>query len=122
MAIPDIILTGNKPINNRQPQIVDCNPVRATHRNILTPAFQETAITETSSQEDLQDKCGSLSEWLAMISIESPRVSADDDVDPYLSRYSVPDVDNAKPSELVSLKWHGFASSKWIMQLLFQLL
>lgn len=79
-------------------------------------------VTETTPQEDLHDECGSLSEWLAMISIESPRVSADDHVDLYLCRYSVPDADSAKPSNLASLKWHGFASSKWIMQLFLVLL
>lgn len=70
-----------------------------------------------ATQEDLQDDCGSLSEWLSMVSLESPRVSAEDDIDPYLSRYAIPDGDNAKPSNLVSFKWHGFAPSKWVMQL-----
>ncbi|RJE24199.1 hypothetical protein PHISCL_03466 [Aspergillus sclerotialis] len=79
-------------------------------------------IPENASQEDLQDECGALSEWLAMVSIESPRILTEDNVDPYLSRYCVPDVERAKPSNLVSLKWHGFATAKWIMQLFFELL
>lgn len=120
--ISDINSTENKPIKNIQPQIIECNPVRITHHNILTPAFQETAIPETASQEDLQDECGSLSEWIAMVSIESPRVLAEDNVDSYLSRYCIPDAERAKPSNLVSLKWHGFAPAKWVMQLFFELL
>ena len=52
-----------------------------------------------------------------MISLESPRVAAEDDVDPYLCRYSVPDSDDAKPSDLVSVKWRGLIPPRWIMQL-----
>lgn len=120
--ISDTKITENKPIKNFQPQIIQCNPVRVVHRDILTPAFQETAIPETASQEDLQDECGELSEWLAMVSIDSPRVSAEDNMDSYLSRYCVPDAERAKPSNLVSLKWHGLAPSKWTIHLFSELL
>lgn len=57
-----------------------------------------------------------------MVSLESPRVSAHDDVDPYLCRYSVPDLDNAKSTSLVSLKWQGLVPSRWIIELLVALL
>ena len=110
------------PIKKHHPQVIDCDPVRNSHQNILTPAFHATTLTRTDLEGDLQDDCGSLSEWIAMVSLDSPRLSAGDAVDPYLSRYTVPDVDRAKPSNLVSLKWHGFIPSKWVMQLFFVLL
>lgn len=113
---------GVMPIKKHHPQIIDCDPIRVGHQNILTPAFHATSLTRTGLEDGLQDDCGSLSEWLAMVSLDSPRVSADDTVDPYLCRYAVPDVDSAKPSNLVSLKWHGFAPCKWVMQLFFVLL
>lgn len=74
------------------------------------------------SEPDMQETCGSLSEWIAMVQLGSPRVSADDDVDPYLSRYVVPDAGQTRTTDLISLKWHGFISSKWIMQLFVALL
>jgi ribonuclease P/MRP protein subunit RPP40 len=74
------------------------------------------------SEPDMQERCGSLSEWIAMVQLESPRVSADDDVDPYLSRYTVPEADQTRTTDLIRLKWHGFISSKWIMQLFVALL
>lgn len=70
----------------------------------------------------MQEHCSELAEWLAMVALESPRVTADDKIDPYLSRYSVPDADNSTPSDLVSLEWHGLISSQWITQLLIALL
>lgn len=57
-----------------------------------------------------------------MVSLESPRVSVYDDVDPYLCRYSVPDSDNAKSTNLVSLKWHGLVPSRWIIESLVAIL
>ncbi|KAJ5823302.1 Ribonuclease P Rpp40 [Penicillium robsamsonii] len=74
---------------------------------------------------DLQEHCGALSEWIAMVQMASPRVSGEDDVDPYLSRYAVPDADEIQAPEaadLMSLKWHGLISSRWIMQLFLNLL
>ena len=65
---------------------------------------------------------GALAEWLAMVALESPRVDANDNIDPYLSRYSVPDVDNSSPSDLISLKWHGFINPQWITNLFIALL
>lgn len=57
-----------------------------------------------------------------MVTLQSSLVSANDDTDPYLCRYNVPDADKAKPADLVSLKWHGFASPKWVTQVFITLL
>jgi ribonuclease P/MRP protein subunit RPP40 len=79
-------------------------------------------VTETAPEEELKDHCDEISEWLAMVTLGSPRVSANDDIDPYLCRYSVPDAVDAKPSDIVSLKWHGLLPATWIMQLFLTLL
>lgn len=57
-----------------------------------------------------------------MVSLQSRRVSADDDIDPYLCRYDAPEIGDASASDLVSLKWHGFIPPKWIMHLFITLL
>jgi ribonuclease P/MRP protein subunit RPP40 len=116
----DVELAG-MPLKKHHPQVINCEPVRVDRQNILTPSFHTMGLAQANVQDGLQDDCGSLSEWLAMVALDSPRVSADDSVDPYLSRYTVPDVDRAKPSNLVSLRWHGLAPSRWVMQLFFAL-
>lgn len=60
-------------------------------------------------------------EWLDMVALQSPRVQASDSIDPYLSRYRVPDVDNAETYNLVSVSWKGFIPSEWIRGLFIQL-
>lgn len=110
------------PLKKHHPQVIDCDPARIARQNVLTPSFQAMAPMVPDFQADLQDSCGSLSEWLSMISLDSPRVTADDEVDPYLSRYAVPDVDSSRPSNLVSLKWHGLLPPRWVTQLYLLLL
>jgi len=112
---------GNTPLQKHQPQIIECDMARILHCEVLVPPSQMD-ITESTPSEDVQEHCNALSEWLAMVSLESPRVTANDTIDPYLSRYSVPDADDANPTNLISLKWHGFINSRWITQLLTALL
>ncbi|GLA23005.1 hypothetical protein CBS147343_4573 [Aspergillus niger] len=110
-------------LKGNQPQIINCQPILTEHSNILVPPLPGAEITDESrGAAELEDHCNELSEWLAMVSLESPRVSAHDDVDPYLCRYSVPDLDNAKSTSLVSLKWQGLVPSRWIIELLVALL
>ncbi|GLA36940.1 ribonuclease P protein subunit p40 [Aspergillus niger] len=110
-------------LKGNQPQIINCQPILTEHSNILVPPLPGAEITDESrGAAELEDHCNELSEWLAMVSLESPRVSAHDDVDPYLCRYSVPDSDNAKSTSLVSLKWQGLVPSRWIIELLVALL
>ncbi|CAI7573524.1 unnamed protein product [Penicillium viridicatum] len=114
---------GNKPINKVQPQLITCEPQETDHEQIITPPFYENGtVLEEMSEGDLQEHSGSLSEWLAMVQMASPRLSGADDVDPYLSRYAVPDADESQACDLMSLKWHGLTSSRWIMQLFLNLL
>ncbi|PLB42498.1 ribonuclease P protein subunit p40 [Aspergillus candidus] len=112
----DITLKGN------HPHIIDCQPTKTTHSNVLVPPFDGLNPPAQVPEEDLRDHSEELSEWLAMVSLGSPRVQNDDDVDPYLCRYSVPRADEASASNLVSLKWHGFIPPAWIMQLFVLLL
>jgi ribonucleases P/MRP protein subunit RPP40 len=96
--------------------------VQTVHHDILIPPFDIRRIEESVSDEDIQDHCNDLSEWLALVSLGSPRVQLTDLVDPYLSRYEVPYRDTARPSIIRSFKWHGILPSQWIMDLLITLL
>lgn len=74
------------------------------------------------SEADLQDRCGALAEWIAMVQLGSPRLAAGDSADPYLSRYSVPEFNGTDTVDLISIKWHGLISSTWTMLLFSNLL
>ncbi|KAE8354060.1 ribonuclease P 40kDa subunit-domain-containing protein [Aspergillus coremiiformis] len=110
------ISSDDPSLKGNHPHIIDCEPVRTDHRDVLVPPFQAIEATETRSEGELRDHCDEISEWLGMVTLGSPRVLANDDVDPYLCRYSVPDADEAKPSDIVSVRWHGLLPPQWIME------
>ena len=114
--------TENGPLQKHQPHIVECNMVRNLHREVLVPASLRMPTMEPALSEELQERCGALAEWIAMVALEPSRVAAHDTIDPFLSRYSVPDMDNSSPSDLVRLKWHGFINPQWITKLFIALL
>lgn len=60
-------------------------------------------------------------EWLGLVALQSPRLRVDDEIDPYLSRYSVPDRDSAVVSNVVVLQWSGFIPALWVKGLLIEL-
>lgn len=60
-------------------------------------------------------------EWLGLVALQSPRLRVDDEIDPYLSRYSVPDRDSAVVSNAVVLQWSGFIPALWVKGLLIEL-
>jgi len=65
--------------------------------------------------DEFSDYATELYEWLSLISLSSPRVNANDQIDPFLSRYRPPPP-SATPeqTELVKIIWSGFMSSKWV--------
>lgn len=113
--------TEAAPIGKLHPQFIESEPSNASLGRISTPSLQ-SLLSDDMSERDMQEACGSISEWLAMVQLASPRVSAEDDVDPYLSRYAVPDSGPTTTTELISLKWHGLIPSSWTMQLFLVLL
>ena len=60
-------------------------------------------------------------EWLGLFILESDRILGNDSIDPYLSRYEVPDLRDdvgteadvpapTKACNMVKIRWHGFIS------------
>ena len=115
------ICEGAKPIEKLHPQLLESSQLRTKLENILTPSFQEI-VSKDMSHADMQDRCGALCEWISMAQLQSSRISAEDSVDPYLSRYTIPDYNGSNAVNLISLKWHGLISSSWTMQLFLNLL
>ena len=110
-------MCDDAPLSSHQPQVIQCDPVTIHHPHFLVPPLGKIDTNENGREEDLREDCDALSEWLAMVALDSPRLSADDSVDPYLSRYDVPSAEEAAATGLISLKWHGLITSQWIVQL-----
>lgn len=61
-----------------------------------------------------------LLEWIGLATMDSPRINRKDDIDRFLCRYNLPeafseeDRADAIPQNLVHLRWHGFASAKFV--------
>lgn len=108
--------TEAAPITKLHPQSIESRPVKSRLGPVLAPPLQSLMVNEASERES-QETLGALAEWLAMVQLNSPRVSAEDKVDPYLSRYAVPDFENSSTTGLISLKWSGLVSPSWTMQL-----
>ncbi|KAJ5280984.1 hypothetical protein N7478_006356 [Penicillium angulare] len=111
----------SQPIERHFPQWIECAPLQNSFGRVLVPSLKGLVSTDMPEVE-LQDACGSVSEWIAMTQLRSPRVSVDDDVDPFLSRYSVPGVEEASAQDLISLRWHAFISPQWTINLISSLL
>jgi ribonuclease P/MRP protein subunit RPP40 len=61
-------------------------------------------------------------EWLSLISLGSPRVYLNDQIDPFLSRYvpPPPKLNDCEKLELVKITWEGFMSSRWAHEVFVQ--
>src|SRR2546423_11885070 len=85
--------------------------------SVAMPKLEPPIWDEDFFKEDLEEYAAGIHEWLSLVRLESPRVSTDDQIDSFLSRYSVPGSDNypaEKPAELVRLRWDGFMSPTWV--------
>ncbi|KAF1817212.1 hypothetical protein P152DRAFT_11552 [Eremomyces bilateralis CBS 781.70] len=94
----------------------------------VTPTITHLPRTRTPVIEPAMDLTNPLHatellEWLGLVALESPRVSADDDMDRYLSRYDVPTLGRevdlgesaaTRTADLVKLEWKGLASAEFI--------
>jgi ribonuclease P/MRP protein subunit RPP40 len=74
-----------------------------------------STILAQGDREALEYSATEIYEWLSLIRLESPRVVAEDTIDPYLSRYSPPEGDSAAAqTQVCKLSWQGFLSSSWL--------
>jgi ribonuclease P/MRP protein subunit RPP40 len=85
-------------------------PTTTNIPNILVPTI--TSVSDTYDADAAAD----LLEWLGLVSLDSPRIRADDSIDPYLSRYQVPELGEGSPitRNLVRMRWYGFIPPTFI--------
>jgi ribonucleases P/MRP protein subunit RPP40 len=97
------------PIDAFQPIQYDVKPSAVQLNETRVPAFPDTF-----DEDDYEDSA-ELLEWVTLVTAESPRTQQNDRIDPYLSRYEVPQFqqdEGTEPSTLVQhltkYRWHGF--------------
>ncbi|KAL6907270.1 ribonuclease P 40kDa subunit domain-containing protein [Trichoderma evansii] len=74
-----------------------------------------STILAQGDRESLEYSATEMYEWLSLVRLESPRIVAGDSIDPYLSRYSPPEIDSAKAqTQVCKLSWQGILSSSWL--------
>ncbi|OTA02168.1 hypothetical protein A9Z42_0025080 [Trichoderma parareesei] len=82
------------------------------------PLNIQPTILAQGDREALEYSATEIYEWLSLVRLESPRVVAGDNIDPYLSRYAPPEADgDVAQSPVCKLSWQGFFSSSWLRSL-----
>ncbi|RFU74318.1 ribonuclease p 40kda subunit [Trichoderma arundinaceum] len=77
-----------------------------------------STILAQGDREALEYSATELYEWLSLVRLESPRVVAEDTIDPYLSRYSPPEADGTvAQTQVCKLSWQGFLPPSWLRSL-----
>ncbi|OJD25127.1 hypothetical protein ACJ73_03507 [Blastomyces percursus] len=105
------------PIKKHYPQIIQCTPDVNVLGTIMVPPLHLSGLETDAGEEFLHETCDEIQEWLGLVVLESPRVHANDTIDPYLSRYAPPNQDECQPVKLVKISWKGLLPSSWITQL-----
>ncbi|PGH18545.1 hypothetical protein AJ79_00324 [Helicocarpus griseus UAMH5409] len=105
------------PIRKHHPQIIQCAPNVEPLGTLMVPPLYLSDLQTDAGREFLHETCGEIQEWLGLAFLNSPRVHENDTIDPYLSRYALPDHDECVKTDLVKISWKGLLPSVWITQL-----
>ncbi|KAK4126031.1 hypothetical protein N657DRAFT_567596 [Parathielavia appendiculata] len=74
----------------------------------------------SSGKDDFEDFSTGLYEWLSLVRLQSPRIEVGDKIDPYLSRYQVPEA--RTESKICKISWQGFLAPCWSRQTLINII
>jgi len=100
------------PLDAHFPARQTVSPKLLQNINVNLPSLKPPTDVDPAYGADFEDYAVELQEWWALILLESPRVSPDDKIDPFLSRYAPPG-DPHTNTKLVKLTWQGFLSPTW---------
>lgn len=89
---------------------------------VLVPSLSPSDLLADDDDEVLRESVSEIEEWLGLVSLDSPRVRSDDNIDPYLSRYTLPASEQQPTqSDIVSVQWTGLVPAYWVMKLFISL-
>lgn len=110
------IAVEDAPITKHHPVTTECSLQQKTTERVNVPNLSPPLSLD--SDDDFEDWALEISEWLSLVALESPRILSEDSIDPFLSRYQIPDDDSGKASNMLTLTWAGFIPATWIRYLL----
>ncbi|PFH56679.1 hypothetical protein XA68_16137 [Ophiocordyceps unilateralis] len=103
-----------KRIGAHKPVIFTANAAIMQSKQVSDVAPQVSAsVLAEGDRISLEETATDLNEWLSLIRLQSPRVAADDDIDPFLSRYNAPGGADGQ-TKVCSLSWQGFMAASWL--------
>jgi ribonuclease P/MRP protein subunit RPP40 len=114
-ASADSLREGKEPISIHQPVIQTLEPSITHLPNVSVPRLRVEDLSGLYNQEDAL----ALQEYIHMLSLGSPRVRADDVIDPHLSRYEVPDFGLGGGMDtrgMVRIRWRGFIAPRFVKE------
>jgi ribonuclease P/MRP protein subunit RPP40 len=109
------------PLDIHFPTRVTISPEIIPNINVKEPCLKPPTKIPTEYDGDFEDFAVETHEWLSLISLDSPRIDPDDQIDSVLSRY-MPPGDSMKSSKLVKITWRGFVAPSWVHKTFSQLL
>ncbi|KAJ0268213.1 hypothetical protein COL940_013617 [Colletotrichum noveboracense] len=110
------------PLEQYFPTRYTCEPSVVTDCQVqMAPLTVPSETIESGDRPSLEDYATETYEWLSLIRLQSPRVAAGDNIDPYLSRYQTPmPLDSASPphDKICKITWQGFFTPAWVRSVL----
>ena len=110
------IAARDVPITKHYPVTKECSPQQKTTERVRVPNL--SAPRTSDYKDDFEEWALETYEWLSLVAMESPRILSEDTIDPFLSRYQVPQSDSGKAFTMVTLTWTGFIPAFWIKNLM----
>ena len=101
---------GGKGLHAR---VFGCKAEPRIMERVLVPDVLGAKIEDMDEEEWWE-----IVEWVDLVALRSSRVEQGDVVDPYVSRYTVPE--SSKKEDLEVMRWEGLMSSEWITRLIIE--
>ncbi|KAI8243611.1 Ribonuclease P protein subunit p40 [Colletotrichum sp. SAR 10_96] len=111
-----------EPLEQYFPTRYTCEPSVVTDCQVqMAPLTVPSEVIESGDRPSLEDYATETYEWLSLIRLQSPRVAAGDNIDPYLSRYQTPtplDSASLPHDKICKITWQGFFTPAWVRSVL----
>lgn len=85
---------------------------------VRVPPLHPSELGLDPSTSDVEEWSYEIVEWLGLVALESPRVQAEDIIDPHLSRWTFPTGTPEQATPVRVLRWEGMVDPGWVRQLL----
>lgn len=104
------------PILRHHPTSLTCEPIVTQIPSTTIPVLRSASTG--APRADFADWATETIEWHGLVTLKSPQTGLYHEIDPYLSRYSVPHNDAATAADIMLVRWSGLITAKWVRQML----